>query len=107
MRSGETDKATSVIIPEILAIGEKISLLLRHSGNLDCDIFIAENKIYILEFNPRFGGGYPFSHEAGINTAAIYIAWLKNEKIKASFNNYKSNITFAKCDRLLKINSNS
>ncbi|MDO6853311.1 ATP-grasp domain-containing protein [Cellulophaga lytica] len=107
MRSGETDKAISVITPEILAIGEKISLLLRHSGNLDCDIFIAENKIYILEFNPRFGGGYPFSHEAGINTAAIYIAWLKNKKIKASFNNYKSNITFAKCDRLLKIKSNS
>lgn len=103
MRSGETDKATSVIQPEITAIGETIAKKLKHTGNLDCDIFIADQKIYVLELNPRFGGGYPFSHEAGINTAAIYIAWLKGHTDIAKFNRYKSGITYVKCDRLLQI----
>ncbi|MCL5244792.1 ATP-grasp domain-containing protein [Cellulophaga sp. 20_2_10] len=105
MRSGETDKATSVIHPEITAIGETIAKKLKHTGNLDCDVFIANDKIYVLELNPRFGGGYPFSHEAGINTAAIYIAWLKGHTDIAKFNTYKSGITYVKCDRLLKINT--
>ncbi|WP_077402450.1 ATP-grasp domain-containing protein [Cellulophaga omnivescoria] len=103
MRSGETDKAKSVINHEINKVGETISNNLGHIGNLDCDIFIKDNIIYVLELNPRFGGGYPFSHEAGINTAAIYIEWIKNNTNVNKFNNYKENITFAKCDKLLKV----
>lgn len=105
MRSGETDKAISIINKEISAVGEKISKGLQHIGNLDCDVFIVEDKIYVLELNPRFGGGYPFSHEAGINTPAIYIDWLNGINDVDKHNNYKANIAFAKCDRLIKIPS--
>ncbi len=103
MRSGETDKAMSVINKKINNVGEIISKNLGHIGNLDCDIFIRNKIVYVLELNPRFGGGYPFSHEAGINIAAIYIDWLRNITNIDKHNNYKKNITFAKCDKLLKI----
>lgn len=103
MRSGETDKAMSVVNKEISTVGEIISNKLGHIGNLDCDVFIKNNIVYVLELNPRFGGGYPFSHEAGINTAAIYLDWLRNNNDVDKHNNYKENITFAKCDKLLKI----
>ena len=103
MRSGETDKAMSVINPRLSEIGEKISKNLRHIGNLDCDVFISGDKIYVLELNPRFGGGYPFSHEAGINTAAIYLEWINGIENVAQHNNYKANIAFAKCDKLIRI----
>ena len=103
MRSGETDKAMSVIIPELSDIGERISKNLKHIGNLDCDVFICGDKIYVLELNPRFGGGYPFSHEAGINTAAIYIEWINGQQDVAQHSNYKANISFAKCDKLMRI----
>lgn len=105
MRSGETDKAVSIINDKISKVGEKISKGLQHIGNLDCDVFVDGEKIYVLELNPRFGGGYPFSHEAGINTAAIYLEWLRGNNNVDHHNNYKANISFAKCDRLIKIPS--
>ena len=106
MRSGETDKAISVIDDHFDRIGRIISNNLKHVGSLDCDIFISNNEFYILELNPRFGGGYPFSHEAGINIAAIYIDWLLGEKNIKQHNNYKSGMLFSKCDKILKIKTN-
>ncbi|WP_298345914.1 ATP-grasp domain-containing protein [uncultured Algibacter sp.] len=107
MRSGETDKAKSIIDERFEVLGKKISEGLKHIGNADSDVFVVGDKLYLLEINPRFGGGYPFSHEAGINLAAIYIEWLKGNKSEdlKHFNNYKENITFSKCDRLIKINN--
>ncbi|WCO03091.1 ATP-grasp domain-containing protein [Psychroserpens ponticola] len=103
MRSGETDKAVSIIDNRFDEIGEKISKNLKHIGSLDCDVFIANNELYVLELNPRFGGGYPFSHEAGIDTTAIYIEWLKGNTNVSEFNNYKAGKLFSKCDRMLEI----
>ena len=105
MRSGETDKAVSIIDQRFDAVGATISKNLKHVGSLDCDVFIANNQLYVLELNPRFGGGYPFSHEAGINTAAIYIEWLKGNKNVDQFNNYIAGKVFSKCDRMLEIKS--
>ncbi|MCB0446726.1 MAG: ATP-grasp domain-containing protein [Gelidibacter sp.] len=103
MRSGETDKAVSVIDSKFEKLGKTISENLKHIGNLDCDVFVADDKLYVLELNPRFGGGYPFSHEAGINTAAIYIEWLKGKTEVSQFNNYQPNLAFSKCDRMMSI----
>lgn len=104
MRSGETDKAISVIDERFEKVGQAIGENLKHIGNLDCDVFEHNGELYVLELNPRFGGGYPFSHEAGINTAAIYIEWLKGNKDIAHLNNYKEGIMFSKCDRLMRVN---
>lgn len=105
MRSGETDKAKSIIDERFEKLGEHISKNLKHIGNIDSDVFVVDDKLYLLEINPRFGGGYPFSHEAGINLAAIYIEWLKGEKNEnlKHYNNYKKDIIFSKCDRLIQI----
>ena len=105
MRGGETDKAVSIIDERFEKLGHEISNHLKHLGTLDCDIFVTKDKIYVLELNPRFGGGYPFSHEAGINTAAIYIEWLKGNKNVNHFNNYVSDKFFSKCDRLIELKS--
>lgn len=104
MRSGETDKAISVIDQRFEKIGKTIGENLKHIGNLDCDVFEHNGELYVLELNPRFGGGYPFSHEAGNNTAAIYIEWLKGNKYISQHSDYKEGIMFSKCDRLLKVN---
>lgn len=103
MRAGETDKAVSVIDQRFSDIGEKISTNLKHIGNLDCDVFEQDGELYVLELNPRFGGGYPFSHEAGMNTIQAYLAWLVGEKLESSFNQYKADLVFSKCDRLIRI----
>ncbi|NER16876.1 ATP-grasp domain-containing protein [Spongiivirga citrea] len=103
MRSGETDKAKTVKGDDFNKIGRQIGEKLGHIGTLDCDIFRKGKDLYVLELNPRFGGGYPFSHEGGINTAAIYVNWLMGNNNVQEFNNYQSGVIFSKCDRLLKI----
>src|SRR5690554_1020232 len=103
MRSGETDKAVSVIDDQIERAGRAIGENLKHIGNLDCDVFQHNGELYVLELNPRFGGGYPFSHEAGVNTAAIYIDWLEGKSDIKKHINYESGKMFSKCDRLLEI----
>lgn len=104
MRSGETDKAVSVIDSKLERVGETISQNLKHIGNLDCDVFVSNDNIYVLELNPRFGGGYPFTHEAGAHISAMYIEWLNGESNVLQFNNYKDGLAFSKCDRMMKIN---
>lgn len=103
MRSGETDKAESVIEERFNEIGRIIGSQLKHIGNLDGDVLEKDGNLYVLELNPRFGGGYPFSHEAGMNTCHSYISWLQGRETFDVDNNYQPNIIFSKCDRLLKI----
>ncbi len=68
MRGGETDKAYTLNSKKVLNLSKKISRKLRHIGNLDCDLIIDKNKnIHIIDFNCRFGGGYPFTHSVGLN----------------------------------------
>lgn len=81
MRSGETDCAVVVDDDEIKKFGLIISEKLGHIANLDVDVFVSDNKIYVLEMNARFGGGYPFSHMAGVNLPAAIIKWLLGESL--------------------------
>lgn len=81
MRSGETDAAIITENEKIKAIGEIISQKLHHPGNLDADIFLVDNTPYLLELNARFGGGYPFSHVAGVNMPLAIVKWLKGEDV--------------------------
>lgn len=81
MRSGETDCAQVVIEPEIEALGTEVGEALGHIGNLDMDFFVTEDEVYVLEMNARFGGGYPFSHLAGVNLPGAIVKWLKGEQV--------------------------
>lgn len=81
MRSGETDAAVIVENEKITEIGKIISKKLRHPANLDADIFLVDGTPYLLEMNARFGGGYPFSHVAGVNIPLAIIRWLKGESV--------------------------
>jgi len=105
MRSGETDKAKSIINTDFEKAGAIIGNQLKHIGCMDIDAFVVNEKLYILELNPRFGGGYPFSHKAGADLASVYIDWLNghnNEYVRKHIN-YREHVTFSKCDRLLQV----
>lgn len=104
MRAGETDKAITVDIPEVYEMGRKIGENLKHIGNLDVDIMQRANGDYcVLELNPRFGGGYPFSYEAGVNMPKAIIQWVKGEKVDAAVLKPEIGRMFAKNDYLMEI----
>lgn len=103
MRAGETDKARTIENSAISAIGRKLGTELRHIGNLDVDILEQNGEYYVLELNPRFGGGFPFSYEAGVNFPKAIIEWLQGKEIDDYILKPKYDLTFAKCDYLVKI----
>jgi carbamoyl-phosphate synthase large subunit len=104
MRAGETDRATTVRNPEIVKIAEKISRTLKHVGNLDCDMFSSPQGYCVLELNPRFGGGYPFSHVAGANIPAALIAWASGKPTDPNWFTVAPDVTSSKCARLVSHN---
>jgi len=75
MRAGETDEAQTVEIPELTRLGKQLAGFLRHRGNLDVDILERQGEYYVLEMNARFGGGYPFSHAAGLHLPYALVMW--------------------------------
>ncbi|CAM4142767.1 ATP-grasp domain-containing protein [Zobellia nedashkovskayae] len=103
MRAGETDKAITVIDNKFLEIAQKLGESTKHIGIMDCDFFVVDNEIYFLEMNPRFGGGYPFSHEAGVNIPAIYLAWLRGDLDISKYIDYRPGCIFSKYDRIIKV----
>lgn len=104
MRAGETDKAITVDLPEVRKMGETIGRELKHIGNLDVDIMQRANGDYcVLELNPRFGGGYPFSYEAGVNLPKAILQWLKGEQVDPKILVPQYGKMFSKNDYLMEI----
>ena len=104
MRAGETDKAVTRDLPEVREMGRKIGEALKHIGNLDVDIMQRANGDYcVLELNPRFGGGYPFSYEAGVNMPKAIIEWAKGNDVDPSILVPAYDKMFAKNDYLVEV----
>ena len=104
MRAGETDKAVTRDLPIVRDMGAIIGKNLKHIGNLDVDIMQRANGDYcVLELNPRFGGGFPFSYEAGVNLPKAIIEWVKGNTVDPSILIPQYNRTFAKNDYLVEI----
>lgn len=105
MRAGETDKAITCDLPIVREMGQKIGENLKHIGNLDVDIMQRANGDYcVLELNPRFGGGYPFSYEAGVNMPKAIIDWVKGKAVDAETLHPEYGKMFAKNDYLVNVN---
>lgn len=101
MRAGETDRAITVKNDSLEEIGAITGRKLGHLGNLDCDVVVTDERSYVLDMNPRFGGGYPFSHIAGANLPAALIRWAERGKPDAEWLRAEPNVIAAKCDRLV------
>ena len=104
MRSGETDKAVTVDLPEVRGMGRNIGEALGHIGNLDVDIMQRADGTYcVLELNPRFGGGFPFSYEAGVNFPKALIQMIKGEEYDTKILVPEYGRMFSKNDYLMEI----
>ncbi|WP_346678042.1 ATP-grasp domain-containing protein [Erysipelatoclostridium sp. An173] len=106
MRSGETDAAEIVENKMINNMMSKLAKISNHIGNLDVDILKDDNdKYYILEMNARFGGGYPFSHLAGVDLPLALIKWLNNEKVDIKLLTAKVGVIGRKDIKIIQINN--
>jgi carbamoyl-phosphate synthase large subunit len=77
-RSGESSKGITVRSDELISLAERICESLPGPyGPLTIQVFIDDStgEVNVVEINPRFGGGYPLSWEAG----ARYPQWMIEE----------------------------
>lgn len=103
MRAGETDSAVTVADDVLSGLGRTLGQALGHIGNLDCDVFLSEAGPSVIELNPRFGGGYPFSHVAGANLPAALVAWARGEAPDAGWLRLEPGVISSKFSRLMLI----
>lgn len=99
MRAGETDQAVTVADPTLLALGERLGTelgRLGHVGPLDVDVFVHEGEPFVLELNPRFGGGYPLSHLAGADFPGLLVAMLRGERPEARIGDFQPDVVMMK-----------
>ena len=101
MRSGETDKAVTVYEPRLEHLGRQLSSSLGHRGCLDCDVIVQDGTPYLIDANPRFGGGYPFMHEAGSDVPGAYVAWAEGRTPAPECFTYRTGVVGAKSSRVI------
>jgi carbamoyl-phosphate synthase large subunit len=101
MRAGNTDRAVSVCDPRLDRIGRQIGQHLGHCGSLDCDVIVAQDRGYVLDLNPRLGGGYPFSHLAGANLPAALVAWALDEEPDPAWFRCRPGVLVSKYDGMM------
>lgn len=101
MRAGETDKAISIKSKTVFTLVEQVVKKSGLIGPIDIDLFFVKNKYYISEINPRFGGGYPFAHECGINFPKLIINNLRGFSNKVIIGDYDENVIMMKHDTIM------
>ena len=96
----KTDRAVTVRDEWLESIGATIGRRLGHVGILDCDAIVTGDACYVIDMNPRFGGGYPFSHMAGANLPAVLVAWANRERPNAEWLRVRPDVLASKYDGL-------
>ena len=92
MRSGETDKSVTVRDDAVQETAVRLASALGHICNLDCDVLVRDGRVYVIDLNPRFGGGYPATHEAGVNLLELVLQLAEGKPIAPDFNHYKTDL---------------
>ncbi|MBB5174562.1 putative ATP-grasp superfamily ATP-dependent carboligase [Texcoconibacillus texcoconensis] len=73
MRAGETDKSVSVKDEHLFELITDFVKVAGFKGIIDINVFKVNGEYYISEVNPRFGGGYPYAYECGVNVPEMII----------------------------------
>lgn len=101
-RLGETEQAVTVEDPELLAIGQRLAETVGNVGPMDVDLFrTADGRVWILELNLRFGGGYPVSHLAGATFPETIVRICRGERPEPRIGAYRPGVCLLKGLRVM------
>jgi carbamoyl-phosphate synthase large subunit len=104
MRAGNTDRAVTERNDRLEKIGCLIGENLGHIGLADCDLFVTETGCYVIDINPRIGGGYPFVHAAGANYPAALVAWASGQQPDPAWFQVEPNVAASRYETLIVTN---
>ncbi|RZJ66065.1 MAG: ATP-grasp domain-containing protein [Flavobacterium sp.] len=100
VRDGEVNKAVTRKTKFIYDLSKKLGYVNGFRGCITLQVFVNnhDERLYGIEINPRFGGGYPLSYLAGGN----FPKWIINEYLKDEpvpfFENWEENLMMLRYD---------
>lgn len=96
-RMGETERSVTIECPELVALAGRLIQDVGIIGPFDADFFRdSEGKLWVLELNLRFGGGYPVSHLAGARFPELIVRMIRGEVVERTSEDYLRGITMMK-----------
>ena len=101
MRAGETDKSISIKDDKLFKLIYDFVEKAGFRGIIDIDIFKVNEKYYISEVNPRFGGGFPHAYECGVNIPKMIIENIKNNENSNQIGQYSSGVCMMKFNEVM------
>ena len=99
-RAGEVSKGRTVWLPEMEGLRARLARIEGARGCITVQVIVnrKSGEIFGIEINPRFGGGYPLSDEAG----ATYVKWIIQEYLGGEsiriFDDWERNLTMLRYD---------
>ena len=106
MRGGQTDRAQLVRDPDIDALSRRISSRCRHLGSVDCDLLKRGEQAYVIDLNPRFGGGYIFSLAGGVDVPNALAHWCAGGAPRDPWKDYRVGECYGKATHLVRVETN-
>lgn len=97
-RGGEVEKGITVNIPEVTDVVKKVVRELNILGVVNIQVMVKDDKVYLGEINPRFGGGYPLAHKAGANLIQHIRCYMNKSSYENVDVRYKENFYMLRYD---------
>ncbi|MBD5095468.1 MAG: ATP-grasp domain-containing protein [Lachnospiraceae bacterium] len=104
MRDGETEISRAIKDDALFELVEKIVRVMNFAGPIDMDIFKYNGEYYLLEINPRFGGGYPHAYECGVNFMKYIANNAQGKMNPPQIGNYKTGNILLKYKEVMLLN---
>ena len=99
-RAGEISKGITVKDPQIIAAGKQVAEALPGAiGCITAQCFVtSEGEIKFIEINPRFGGGFPLSYQAGADYPGYLMRMLKGETLNLALDDWDDKVAMLRYD---------
>lgn len=98
VRGGEVERGVTIKNYELMSLALDLVRKLKPFGVINIQCFLTSNGFYFTEINPRFGGGYPLTHHAGVNFPKLLVKLTKGEEINAFIGDYKEGVLMLRYD---------
>lgn len=102
-KMGETERSITIDSNNLIELAEHIVKEVGIIGPFDIDFFRdSKGKLWVLELNLRFGGGYPVSHLAGADFPKKIIQIIQGDHPVPCIGDYERGVTMMKRLQIIK-----
>ncbi|PZV19583.1 MAG: transcriptional regulator [Pseudanabaena sp.] len=106
-RAGEISKGVTVKNPQLIAAGKAVVEALPDAvGCITVQCFLtSDDRIKFIEINPRFGGGFPLSYEAGADFPRWIVEMLLEKDPHIAIDGWKEDVVMLRYDDAIFVNN--